>query len=162
MRYGITFMSLRKYCAYLHSTIFPKSFDLACVTQFSKIGFTNLSQPNSLSNAEYESVSNRTLELLADSFEQLPERFTLDKEYDVEHAYGVLKVTFGPQVGTYIINRQAPNKQLWLSSPRSGPKRYDYIPSMRLWIYKHDGKSLHSLLSEEISAIVGGDVEFPS
>ncbi|CAH8585849.1 unnamed protein product [Schistosoma rodhaini] len=147
MRYSTIFQHLRKPC-----TLY--------ITHVAKIRLTNISCPNSLSDAEYERVSTKTLELLADSFEQLPERFALNKEYDVEHAYGVLKITFGPQVGTYIINRQAPNKQLWLSSPQSGPKRYDYIPSMRLWIYKHDGKSLHSLLSEEISAIVGGPVEF--
>ncbi|CAH8573752.1 unnamed protein product [Schistosoma bovis] len=160
MRYSTVLQHLRKSSTCFHSFHFLKRPDLVYVTHLAKIGFTNLSCPNSLSDAEYERVSTKTLELLADSFEQLPERFALNKEYDVEHAYGVLKVTFGPQVGTYIINRQAPNKQLWLSSPQSGPKRYDYIPSMGLWIYKHDGKSLHSLLSEEVSAIVGGSVEF--
>ncbi|VDQ07189.1 unnamed protein product [Trichobilharzia regenti] len=109
---------------------------------------------------EYERVSNKALESLADTFDGLPEIYSLSTDYDVEYAYGVLKVTFGPQIGTYIVNRQAPNKQLWLSSPRSGPKRYDYISSKDIWVYKHDGKSLHELLSEEISDIVGDSVNF--
>ncbi|CAH8854407.1 unnamed protein product [Trichobilharzia szidati] len=113
-----------------------------------------------ISDAEYERVSNKALESLADTFDRLPEIYSLSTDYDVEYAYGVLKVTFGPQVGTYIVNRQAPNKQLWLSSPRSGPRRYDYISSKDIWVYKHDGKSLHELLSEEISEIVGDSVNF--
>ncbi|XP_039300135.1 frataxin homolog, mitochondrial-like, partial [Nilaparvata lugens] len=71
---------------------------------------------------------------------------------------GVLTVQFGEQHGTYVINRQSPNLQIWLSSPSSGPKRYDYLPSRQSWIYKHDNKSLHQLLQEEITEIVGEDV----
>lgn len=52
------------------------------------------------------------------------------------------------QHGTYVINKQTPNKQIWLSSPTSGPKRYDYID--KTWIYKHSGESLYELLSNEI------------
>lgn len=29
-----------------------------------------------------------------------------------------------PPNGTYVINKQPPNKQIWLSSPVSGPDRY--------------------------------------
>lgn len=39
---------------------------------------------------------------------------------------GVLSLTF-PPIGTYVLNKQPPNKQIWLSSPKSGPKRYDYV-----------------------------------
>ena len=38
----------------------------------------------------------------------------------------MLNVSF-PNVGTYVINKQPPNKQIWLSSPQSGPKRYDWV-----------------------------------
>lgn len=54
-----------------------------------------------------------------------------------------------------MINRQSPNKQIWLSSPVSGPKRYDIVESSKkgYWLYKHDGVTLHQLLSEELTAI---------
>lgn len=71
---------------------------------------------------------------------------------------GVLTVKFGELHGTYVINRQTPNKQIWLSSPKSGPKRYDFINSQ--WIYKHDGKSLHELLNSEIPGIVKSEACF--
>lgn len=70
----------------------------------------------------------------------------------------MLTVIFGKPHGTYVINRQTPNRQIWLSSPRSGPKRYDFINNR--WIYKHDGVSLHDLLNAEISVIVKSQVHF--
>lgn len=73
---------------------------------------------------------------------------------------GVLTVSLGSNYGTYVINRQSPNKQIWLSSPVSGPKRYDLVQKNGgYWSYKHDGVTLHQLLQEEISKIVA-KVEF--
>lgn len=71
---------------------------------------------------------------------------------------GVLTVKLGEPFGTYVVNRQTPNRQLWLSSPTSGPKRYDYVDGN--WIYKHDGVSLHQLLQDELEKIVAVDVDF--
>lgn len=64
----------------------------------------------------------------------------------------------GGALGTYVINRQTPNRQIWLSSPTSGPKRYDYIDGK--WIYKHDGVSLHQLLQTELEKIISVRVDF--
>lgn len=76
----------------------------------------------------------------------------------VQFQDGVLTVKLGSQFGTYVINRQTPNRQIWLSSPTSGPKRYDYIDDS--WIYKHDGVSLHQLLQNELEKITSVDVDF--
>lgn len=73
---------------------------------------------------------------------------------------GVLTVHFGNEFGTYVINRQTPNLQIWLSSPTSGPKRYDYHANKKQWIYRHDNKSLHELLQQEIPKIVQSEVNF--
>lgn len=69
-----------------------------------------------------------------------------------------MTVKFGKEEGTYVINRQTPNKQIWLSSPKSGPKRYDFVDGK--WIYKHDGKSLHDLLNKEIPALIRNQASF--
>ena len=29
--------------------------------------------------------------------------------------------------GTWVINKQPPNRQVWLSSPISGPRRFDWV-----------------------------------
>lgn len=69
-----------------------------------------------------------------------------------------MTLQLGEPYGTYVINRQMPNKQIWLSSPTSGPKRYDFINSK--WVYKHDGISLHELLTSELSQILSINVNF--
>lgn len=63
--------------------------------------------------------------------------------------------------GTYVINKQPPNKQIWLSSPLSGPKRYDFCvasegqgdkegTALGTWIYARDNSSLDELIHKEI------------
>lgn len=75
----------------------------------------------------------------------------------------MLTVALGSEYGTYVINRQSPNKQIWLSSPVSGPKRYNLVlKDGGYWIYKHDGVSLHKLLQDEISRIVVNKIDFGS
>lgn len=78
---------------------------------------------------------------------------------------GVLTVNLGKTYGIYVINKQTPNKQIWLSSPRSGPKRFDYMPSSNgsehgYWVYKHSGIALHELLDEEMGEIVSAQTGF--
>lgn len=73
---------------------------------------------------EYEELAKETLTKLADYLETFPDRFSCDGEYDVNSAMGVVTVKIGLETGTYVINKQTPNQQIWLSSPLSGPKRY--------------------------------------
>ena len=79
-----------------------------------------------------------------------------------------------------MINKQTPNKQIWLSSPVrsdvhgiysfnvtpsgipslspcSGPKRYDIIGGQ--WVYSHDGEVLHDLLSQELTRLLDTDID---
>jgi len=35
-------------------------------------------------------------------------------DYDVTYAQGVLTVELGDDLGTYVLNKQSPNRQLWL------------------------------------------------
>lgn len=69
----------------------------------------------------------------------------------------MLTVNLGSKYGTYVINRQTPNRQIWLSSPSSGPKRYDFVGEKSglkgKWIYRHTGESLHDLLQKELKNI---------
>lgn len=73
---------------------------------------------------------------------------------------GVMTIEISDK-GSYVLNKQPPNKQIWLSSPISGPKRYDWVvtgESMHQkegsgsggWIYLRDGSSLTELLRKEV------------
>lgn len=72
--------------------------------------------------------------------------------------------------GTYVINKQPPNKQIWLSSPISGPKRFDWCSltdaaggkaggESNSWIYTRDGSSLSELILEELGVDVTAPLE---
>ncbi|XP_050574563.1 frataxin, mitochondrial [Bombus affinis] len=111
-----------------------------------------------LTPVEFEKISDETLDSLTEYFDELIEQTAHLSDADVSYGDGVLTVKFGTSHGTYVINRQTPNKQIWLSSPKSGPKRYDFINGR--WIYKHDGKTLHELLNSEIAAIIKDQTNF--
>uniref|UniRef100_A0A3B5LCF4 Frataxin n=1 Tax=Xiphophorus couchianus TaxID=32473 RepID=A0A3B5LCF4_9TELE len=70
-----------------------------------------------LSEAAYEKLADETLDALSDYFEDLADEAFTGTEYDVVFSSGVLTVKLGGGHGTYVINKQTPNRQIWLSSP---------------------------------------------
>lgn len=118
------------------------------------------SNASSLSCAEFKQQSEHVLDYLCNAFEDLSDRCDLGPDYDVSYSDGVLTIKFGSRHGTYVLNKQTPNRQIWLSSPKSGPKRYDYNPSNGSWIYRHDQSDLFKLLSSEISEILKTTIVF--
>ncbi|KAG6799025.1 frataxin, mitochondrial [Apis mellifera caucasica] len=121
------------------------------------ISSNNLSTQE-LTSVQFEKVSDETLTSLTEYFDELVEQAIHLSDADVSYGDGVLTIKFGDTHGTYVINRQSPNRQIWLSSPKSGPKRYDFIDGK--WIYKYDRKTLHELLDDEIPAIIGNQTNF--
>ncbi|XP_077331102.1 frataxin, mitochondrial isoform X1 [Lithobates pipiens] len=108
-----------------------------------------LTSSSALDETMYERLAADTLYALAEFFEDLADQPFTPADYDVSFGNGVLTVKVGNDIGTYVINKQTPNKQIWLSSPSSGPKRYDWTGAM--WVYSHDGVSLHQILEQELS-----------
>jgi len=120
--------------------------------------------PTDVSTEKYHQVADMYLDALVAKFEALQEA---REDVDVEYSAGVLTLTFPPR-GTYVINKQPPNKQIWLSSPISGPKRYDYIVrgdgqhekeggGQGEWVYQRDGTTLDELVKKEIGVDAGLD-----
>lgn len=120
--------------------------------------FSKIVHSGPLDNVTFEQVCDETLESLAEYFEEIIEESRFLKEADVVYGDGVLTIKFGGRHGTYVINRQTPNKQIWLSSPISGPKRYDFLEGQ--WVYRHDGITLHELLNQEVQNIVEFNIDF--
>ena len=65
-------------------------------------------------------------------------------------------------LGTFVINKQSPNKQLWLSSPVTGPFRYDYCASTASWVNSSDRHPLLSILADDFETLVGERLCFNS
>jgi len=117
------------------------------------------STPSGIDEITYTSLVNETLESLGDKFSELIEDHSAFEGADVTLSDGVLTVNLGSEFGIYVINKQTPNKQIWLSSPISGPQRFDFVRggsegssvvAQDSWIYSHSGQSLHQVLDREI------------
>jgi frataxin len=78
--------------------------------------------------------------------------------YELNEKDGVFELLLGSK-GTYVINKQAPNRQLWWSSPVSGPKRYNYDVKQKAWRNSRDGHYLYDLFNEEITSLIGTEFD---
>ncbi|XP_026806046.1 LOW QUALITY PROTEIN: frataxin, mitochondrial [Rhopalosiphum maidis] len=144
-----------KYYSFQHQ-IKCNPYDSLSIQKFSMS--KQFSTSNNQTEIDFEQTCNETLESLCEYFEQIIEDNPQLENPDILFSDGVLTVQLGEPYGTYVINRQTPNKQIWLSSPISGPKRYDFNGIK--WIYKHDGVSLHELLTCEFSKEYSFNVNF--
>jgi frataxin len=72
---------------------------------------------------------------------------------------GVLNLSLPPH-GHYVVNKQPPNQQIWISSPISGPSRFGYSGPTSgggTWVHhRREGVTLGALLDKEIKDILEG------
>lgn len=75
---------------------------------------------------------------------------------------GVLSVKVGRDT-TFVLNKQQPTRQIWYSSPLSGPWHYRYHVPTQSWVCTRDNHSLVSRLETELSSVLrrgahGGEI----
>ena len=78
------------------------------------------SSTQTLSEKQYLVLVEDFLQNLSDHIDELMDADSNSIIEDVNYSSGVLKLDM-TNGKTYVLNKQAPNKQLWLSSPFSGP-----------------------------------------
>jgi frataxin len=83
----------------------------------------------------------------------------LGDDAEVELRGGILTVELedGRQ---YVINKHAPSRQIWLSSPVSGAAHFAHDLASGAWRSTRGGAGLTDLLATELAAIAGHDIEF--
>lgn len=113
--------------------------------------------PAELAMHTYQAAATRTLEHLQETIEAFVD--ARDDDSDVDFSGDVLNFTVADR-GTFVLNKQAPNKQLWLSSPISGPLRYDLDASALDWVCTRDRASLGATLSRDIAQLTGHAIRF--
>ncbi|KAL5116215.1 Mitochondrial matrix iron chaperone [Pleosporales sp. CAS-2024a] len=120
-----------------------------------------------LSAAEFHERADQYLDGLVERLEAAQDK---DPQLDVEYSAGVLQVS--AREHSYVLNKQPPNKQIWLSSPISGPKRFDWVVAQEGmnfkegtgqgdWVCLRDGSSLTDILRKELGVHVGVDDHVP-
>ncbi|KKZ61772.1 hypothetical protein EMCG_03720 [[Emmonsia] crescens] len=131
-------------------------------------GANHVTQPSPLTEEQYRIYAEDYFNMLLTKVEQLQEN---GSDVEAEYSAGVINITV-PEVGVYVLNKQPPNKQIWLSSPVSGPKRYDWVVQgdhmdekegtrefiKGQWIYLRDGSNLTTLLNKELGLSIEYDV----
>jgi frataxin len=113
------------------------------------------------SEAEYHRVADHTLLAIQDAIDEAFERYDgtgpngsgVPTEYELNVASGVMTLSF-PGKGTWVLNKQTPNRQIWWSSPLSGPKRFEFLEGA--WCSTKDGLALGPLLAQELRHVHPG------
>ena len=126
----------------LDSTLFPQIYN-SSIRWFQTV-------------SDYHKTSDETLEDIQDAVEHALEEKGIP-EFEVTYASGVLTLVMPPH-GTWVLNKQTPNQQIWWSSPISGPRRYEYEDDE--WVFTRDDShsmTLTQALQEELKEIY--DVE---
>lgn len=97
----------------------------------------------------FAAESERVLSLVEDRLEADD---LADHDLDCSAADGVVNIT--TQKGVWVINKHGHTRQIWLSSPISGPNKYNYHERPHQgqhWCGERDEHSLEQLLRREFS-----------
>mmetsp|Transcript_7092 Transcript_7092/g.8117 ORF Transcript_7092/g.8117 Transcript_7092/m.8117 type:complete len:192 (-) Transcript_7092:1090-1665(-) len=106
-----------------------------------------------MDEGEFHDIADECLEGLEPALEVL-DQYVEGDDFDVVYSQGVLTLDLG-EYGSWVLNKQTPNRQIWWSSPISGPKRYRFDFESRRWINTRDGHDMLELLMKEIADTTG-------
>jgi iron donor protein CyaY len=107
-----------------------------------------------MNDAEFDHAANATLSAMLDVLEPEDDAGALEVEFQA----GVMSITLADR-RQFIINKHAPTKQLWLSSPVSGGLHFSFDADSKEWVLP-DGRLLCSILTSELQNLAGIKVVF--
>ncbi|XP_076960077.1 frataxin, mitochondrial-like [Bidens hawaiensis] len=110
-----------------------------------------------LHEEEFHKLADSTILHLLDKIEEYGDAVDIDG-FDIDYGNQVLTVKFG-SLGTYVLNKQTPNRQIWMSSPVSGPSRFDWDQTAEAWIYRRTKAKLLETLESEIQQLCGEPIK---
>ncbi|KNA23702.1 hypothetical protein SOVF_022450 [Spinacia oleracea] len=109
-----------------------------------------------LQEDEFHRLADSTINHLLEKLEEYGDNIEIDG-FDVDYGNEVLTLKLG-NLGTYVVNKQSPNRQIWLSSPVSGPSRFDWDSSSQAWVYRRNKANLLGILQTELKQLCGESV----
>ena len=96
----------------------------------------------SLDENQFSTLADRLIERIADAVEDALERA------DADIQSGILTITL-PGIGQWVINKHAPNREIWVSSPKSGA--FHFTLTGEAWVSTRDASvAMMPLLSAEL------------
>lgn len=126
-----------------------------------------------LSESDYHSLADTCLDEILTATTEIESAIDAD-DVDISLEQGVLNIDLG-KYGFWVINKQTPNRQIWWSSPVSGPRRYEYVYNNEIkqlvhktkhvsacnWIHTrstNDDSNLFVDLKDELLKVTGVDI----
>ncbi|KAG7987964.1 hypothetical protein I3843_03G161200 [Carya illinoinensis] len=106
-----------------------------------------------LQEDEFHRLANSTIHNLLEKLEEYGDNVEIDG-FDVDYGNEVLTLKLG-DLGTYVLNKQTPNRQIWLSSPVSGPSRFDWDQNAQTWVYRRTKVDLLKIFESELEQLCG-------
>ncbi|KAF7805852.1 frataxin, mitochondrial [Senna tora] len=116
-------------------------------------GPTAIDYRSLLQEDEFHRLADSTIHDLQEKFEDYGDTVEVDG-FDIDYGNDVLTIKLG-DLGTYVLNKQTPNRQIWLSSPVSGPSRFDWDQDAKSWIYRRNKANLYKVLEVELEQLCG-------
>ncbi|XP_057508158.1 frataxin, mitochondrial-like isoform X1 [Actinidia eriantha] len=106
-----------------------------------------------LQEDEFHNLADSTIHDLLGKLEEYGDSIDIDG-FDIDYGNQVLTLKLGTQ-GTYVVNKQTPNRQIWMSSPVSGPSRFDWDRDAQAWVYRRTKANLFKVLESELEHLCG-------
>lgn len=104
-----------------------------------------------LDDSRFAELADRTMERLMDAIEGAC------GNVEVELQGGILTVDL-LDGGKFLLNKHAPLRQLWLSSPKSGAWHFDFDEQGQVWRSTRGTETLQQVLSRDLSEATGAKV----
>lgn len=105
-----------------------------------------------MESQEFEALAAETLETL---FDALEDAIGDAVDVDLEGSILTIELEDGRQ---YIINKHAPSREIWVSSPVSGAAHYRFEREAGAWVSTRDGSVMMETLAGELSTATGESV----
>ncbi|CAA7406834.1 unnamed protein product [Spirodela intermedia] len=119
-------------------------------------GPATLDHRSLLEEDEFHRLADGTIHDLQEKLEEYGDEVQVEG-FDIDYGNQVLTLKLG-SLGTYVINKQTPNRQIWLSSPVSGPSRFDWDRTSQCWFYRRTKAELLHLLQDELLQLCGQSI----
>lgn len=100
----------------------------------------------------FETIATETLDHFMEKIDD-----ALGDRLDVDLENGILTMEL-PTGAQYVLNKHAPNRQIWMSSPVSGASHYAYDGETGKWLSIRGGERLDEVLAYELSSAMGEDL----
>jgi frataxin len=101
-----------------------------------------------MSDSAFESLADSLLAALEEGIGA----HTGAEVVDAELQGGIL--TVDGEAGTWVVNKHAPTRQIWVSSPKSGARHYAFDAGSGQWRDTRDGAEFLATLSDELGVVL--------